>query len=67
MARFPYLKENWGAPFIAAFIIALLICAVLVSFGNIDLANAIGDYSFLLLVLGVALMTLSAYRRSNVE
>lgn len=66
MSAFPILRENWGAPFIGAFIVALLLCAILLSLGNVVLADALGNYSFLLLVLGVALMAISALRRSRV-
>ena len=49
-----YLKENWGSPFIVAFMILLLSAAVSLAVGSY-LADAIAVYAFYALVAGVIL------------
>jgi hypothetical protein len=58
-----YLRENPGADFIAAFIIALVLAALIYPFGP-DIANEIVNFAFFSLVAGVILQILSL-RRSN--
>lgn len=55
-----YLRENWGAPFIIAFVILLTACAGLLATGNEGLANELAVYAYYLLVAGV-LLQLACY------
>jgi hypothetical protein len=50
-----YLGENWGAPFIVAFMAMLTICACLLARGDEPAANALAVYAYYLLVVGVVL------------
>ncbi len=50
-----YVKENWGAPFIIAFMTLLLSSAVSLSIGSAQLADTIAIYAFYALVIGVLL------------
>jgi hypothetical protein len=54
-----YLRENWGAPFVLAFIALLVASAVLLSYGRSSTANNIAVYAFYALVLGVVLQIAS--------
>lgn len=54
-----YLKENWGAPFVIAFILLLIASAVELSIGLSGTANNIAIYAFYFLVAGVVLQTAS--------
>jgi hypothetical protein len=54
-----HLGENWGAPFVLAFIAALILSAVELSLGFSDVANTVAVYAFYALVLGVALQIAS--------
>lgn len=59
-----YLRENWGAPFILAFMAMLAACAGLLAFGNESLANEIAVYAYYSLVIGVVLQ-LAAFIREE--
>jgi hypothetical protein len=50
-----YLGENWGAPFIIAFMIILMMCAYLLACGNEFAANVLAVYAYYFLVVGVVL------------
>jgi hypothetical protein len=50
-----YVKENWGSPFIAGFMLLLLSAAVSLSLGLSYLADAIAVYAYYALVAGVIL------------
>jgi len=50
-----YLKKNWGAPFIAIFIVFLAVAGVFVLLGCFALADAVAVYGFYGLVAGVTL------------
>jgi hypothetical protein len=50
-----YVKENWGSPFIAGFLLILIAAATLLSFGLSYLSNTMAVYAFYGLVLGVVL------------
>ena len=50
-----YLKENWGAPFIIAFMVMLITCAYLLAYGNEAAANGLAVYAYYSLVIGVVL------------
>jgi hypothetical protein len=62
-----YLRENWGAPFVLAFILLLLASAVLLSSGNSNSANNIAVYAFYALVLGVVLQIASYVKYGEKE
>ena len=53
------MRENWGAPFVLAFIALLISSAVYLSIGNSSIANNIAVYAFYALVLGVVLQIAS--------
>lgn len=55
-----YFKENWGAPFILAFIALLIAAAGYLSMGNEAVANDIAIYAYYALTAGV-LLQLAAY------
>lgn len=54
-----YFRENWGAPFVLAFILLLATAALILSAGNSGSANDVAVYAFCALVLGVALQIAS--------
>jgi len=47
--------RDWGAPFIIAFIILLIVCAGFLALGNGALANEVAVYAYYSLVVGVVL------------
>ena len=53
-----YIRENPGADFIAAFIVALIIVAFLYSFDE-TIANELTNFAFFSLVAGVILQALA--------
>ncbi|RLF13321.1 MAG: hypothetical protein DRN06_08875 [Thermoprotei archaeon] len=54
-----YLKENWGAPFILAFMALLIVAAACLSIGMEETANEVAVYAYYNLVLGVVLQLAS--------
>jgi len=50
-----YVRENWGAPFILAFMALLIVAAVSLVMGSASLANDVAVYSYCSLVVGVIL------------
>jgi len=65
--RLDYLKENWGAPFIIAFMILLRIAAIYLSIGNEAYANEIAIYAYYALVIGVFLQLASYIKYAKKE
>jgi hypothetical protein len=59
-----YLKENWGSPFIVAFMILLTFSAGMLASGSEVAANEVAIYAYYLLVIGVALQ-LAAFIKSE--
>ena len=51
----PYLRGNWGAPFILAFMIMLLAAAGYLCYGLESTANEVAVYAYYSLVIGVVL------------
>ena len=62
-----YLRENWGAPFIIAFMILLTVAAAYLAVGMESLANDIAVYAYYNLVAGVILQLISCIKESKVE
>jgi len=62
-----YIRTNWGAPFILAFIVLLIASAALLSAGRSSTANSIAVYAFYALVLGVVLQIASYTRYGESE
>ena len=56
-----YIRENPGADFFAAFIVALIIVAFIYSFDE-DIANELTNFAFFSLVAGVILQALALRR-----
>jgi hypothetical protein len=54
-----YVYENWDSPFIAGFMLLLLVAAVSLSTGLSSLANNVAVYAFYALVAGVFLQLAS--------
>jgi hypothetical protein len=50
-----YMQENWGAPFIVAFMVLLMGAAVFLSLGWSSLADEAAVYAYYALVAGVVL------------
>jgi hypothetical protein len=50
-----HCKENWGLPFIGAFIFLLSVAAVTVALGWTAVAEAVGNVAYFTLLLGVVL------------
>ena len=50
-----YLRENWGAPFITAFMTLLLTAAGYLAAGLEKTANLLAEYAYYNLVIGVVL------------
>jgi hypothetical protein len=59
-----YLTENWGAPFIVAFMILLTVSAGMLASGNEAVANEVAIYAYYSLVVGVVLQ-LAAFIRDE--
>jgi hypothetical protein len=59
LRRFPrvkgYFRENWGAPFILAFMALLIVAAVSLVAGLASLANDVAIWSYCSLVVGAIL------------
>jgi hypothetical protein len=59
LRRFPrvkgYVRENWGAPFILAFMALLIVVSVSLVEGLASLANDVAIWSYCSLVVGVIL------------
>ena len=49
------VRENWGTPFIAGFMIILLVAAASMVTGSEALANELANYAYFALVVGVVL------------
>ena len=62
-----YIRTNWGAPFVLAFIVLLIASAALLSAGRSSTANSIAVYAFYALVLGVVLQIASYIRYGESE
>ncbi len=56
-----HLRENPGADFVAAFIIALIIIALVYLF-DVEIANELANFAFFTLVAGVVLQILALWR-----
>jgi hypothetical protein len=50
-----YVRENWGAPFIVAFMVFLVVAAVSMSTGLDALADDVAVYAYYALIGGVVL------------
>ncbi|MBS7618802.1 hypothetical protein KEJ25_09455 [Candidatus Bathyarchaeota archaeon] len=50
-----YMRENWGSPFIMAFMAMLMIAAGYLCYGLESIANEIAVYAYYSLVIGVVL------------
>jgi len=50
-----YVRENWGAPFIAGFMVLLVVAAVSLSIGLTALADGMAIAAYCALVAGVVL------------
>jgi hypothetical protein len=50
-----YIQENWGAPFIAAFMLLVIFAAVSLSLNWFSVADSVADYAYLALAAGVVL------------
>jgi len=50
-----FVRENWGAPFIVAFMGLLVVAAASLSMSLIDLANGVAIAGYYALVVGVIL------------
>ena len=59
-----YLRDNPGADFIAAFIITLIIVALIYPYTE-DIANELTNFAFFSLVAGVILQALSLRRKKD--
>ena len=64
-----YLRENWGTPFIIAFMLLLMRAAAHLVYGLVQIANEIAIYAYYSLVIGVVLQLMSyiKYGPSNKE
>ena len=47
-----YIKENWGSPFIAGFMLLLVVAAVFLSVGWFYIADSVAAYAYYALVIG---------------
>ena len=61
-----HIRENPGADFIAAFIVALIIVAFVYSFDK-DIANELTNFAFFSLVAGVILQALALRRDKKIQ
>jgi uncharacterized membrane protein len=61
-----YLRENFGAPFIVAFIVSLMLAASHLIENREALANEVAVYAYFFLVIGVLLQFLSSTLRFKI-
>jgi len=52
-----YFVENWGAPFVAGFMVLLSVAAGYLAFGDERFAEVLAEYAYYFLVVGVLLQT----------
>jgi heme/copper-type cytochrome/quinol oxidase subunit 4 len=50
-----YVRENWGSPFIAGFMLLLVLTAISLAAGLSSMANTLAVYAYSALVVGVIL------------
>jgi len=62
-----YSKENWGAPFIALFILLLIVMTIVFSLGLISLADNIAVFDFYVLIIGVVLQIICFIKYRNTK
>jgi hypothetical protein len=60
-----YVRENWGAPFVLAFMGLLVAAAALLILGLSWSAEAVGNVAYFCLVAGVVLQLLCFWRRGG--
>jgi hypothetical protein len=60
-----YVRENWGAPFVLAFMGLLMVAAALLILGLSWSAEAVGNVAYFFLVAGVVLQLLCFRRRGE--
>jgi hypothetical protein len=60
-----YVRENWGAPFVLAFMGLLLVAVVLLILGLPWTAEVVGNYAYFSLVVGVVLQLVCSWRRGD--
>lgn len=60
-----YIKENWGFPFIAGFLLFLSTAAVLSAVGLIAAAEIIADIAYFAITIGVLLELLCLTKNSK--
>ena len=60
-----YLRSNYGAPFVVAFIVLLVAAAVLESLGTGGIANALAEYAYFAIVIGVVLQVIASRKNGT--
>lgn len=60
-----YFKSNYGAPFIIAFMLLLIIAAVNLAIDNKDMADQLAVYAYYMLVIGVVGQIIAYIRKKN--
>jgi hypothetical protein len=60
-----YFRENWGAPFVLAFMGSLIVAAALLILELSWFAEAVGNVAYFFLVAGVVLQVLCFRRRGE--
>ncbi len=60
-----YLRQNPGVPFVLGFELLLVVAALYLIGGDVNDANAIGVFAFILLVIGVAMLAISVIKGST--
>jgi len=62
-----YLRENWGSPFVVAFMALLMAAAGFLCAGSEAMANELAVYAYYCLVLGVVLQLVCYLRYGGEE
>jgi len=62
-----YLRENWGSPFVVAFMALLMAAAGFLCAGSEGMANELAVYAYYSLVLGVVLQLVCYLRYGGEE
>lgn len=62
-----YVRRNWGSPFIFAFMVLLLSCAIILSAGLNNAAIEIAVFAFYALVAGFLLQLVSCFKYAQVS
>lgn len=62
-----YFKQNWGFPFIVAFLLLLIIAIIYLVSYSTELAESVANYAYYALALGVVLQIVSFLKYRKIK